>query len=273
MVINRFLALLLWIKSLEIDMPSKAILWSLAAYCNNKYEAFPSLTALAKDASIGKSTITRKLKKLEELNILTRKHRKYEKGGLMSTLYKLNIEIFIRELEDETNETKKKLIVEKIVPHRAQGMPGASIGVCPERATNISTMNTSIEYIQDQHYNTSSIEDEKASSSPDPSKKVGPIPYDEILAAFKEVLPLSPKPKGFTEGRKRIFRARVKGNEKRLTLEWWKNLFIYISQSPFLTGQVAKRDGTTSFMINFDWMLNATNFQKIIEGNYHQGAE
>ena len=40
-----------------------------------------------------------------------------------------------------------------------------------------------------------------------------------------------------------------------------------IDNSPFLLGEISGREGK-SFFVNFDWVVNATNYQKIIEGNY-----
>jgi hypothetical protein len=51
-------------------------------------------------------------------------------------------------------------------------------------------------------------------------------------------------------------------------VEWWEQLFTYIAKSPFLTGAVQSHD-RTPFQIDLEWIVNPSNFVKIIEGKYH----
>jgi len=50
----------------------------------------------------------------------------------------------------------------------------------------------------------------------------------------------------------------------------WKEYLEHITTSDFLMGKVAPGNGREEpFRLSFDWAINPTNFQKIIEGRYH----
>jgi hypothetical protein len=50
------------------------------------------------------------------------------------------------------------------------------------------------------------------------------------------------------------------------------SLLEIIGRSPFLLGQTDPRPGSARFFATFDWIINKTNYQKIIEGNYLERA-
>jgi uncharacterized protein YdaU (DUF1376 family) len=87
-------------------------------------------------------------------------------------------------------------------------------------------------------------------------------PHEEIIKLYHTHLPIMPEVKVWTEKRKALLKARWIEEEKRQSLEFWEKFFKYVSASDFLCG----RSGT--WQASLEWMLNATNFVKIIEGNY-----
>ena len=46
------------------------------------------------------------------------------------------------------------------------------------------------------------------------------------------------------------------------------SLLEIIGRSPFLLGQTEPKSGGVRFFATFDWIINKTNYQKVIEGNY-----
>lgn len=53
-------------------------------------------------------------------------------------------------------------------------------------------------------------------------------------------------------------------------LAYWARFFSYVSTSKFLTGRAPGRDGKPPFIAKLAWLVNAENFAKVIEGDYHR---
>lgn len=74
-----------------MDLPSRAVI----VYCylcdraNKNGECFPSVSTIAADLHISKSTVFRAISDLEKSGLLIRKHRHRMSGGLSSNLYKI----------------------------------------------------------------------------------------------------------------------------------------------------------------------------------------
>ena len=91
------------------------------------------------------------------------------------------------------------------------------------------------------------------------------VPYQAIVDSFNQILPELPTVQMVTDKRKKCLRARWFTSDNTASLDWWNDFFNLIRGSPFLMGQ--KTDG---FRASFDWIINKSNFVKIIEGNYHK---
>lgn len=103
-----------------------------------------------------------------------------------------------------------------------------------------------------------------------PAKPDDPIDPNEIANLYNEILgDLLPSCKAMSKTRKANLRARVKEDAKRRDIAWWRRYFEYIADSPFLTGQIAGKDGK-SFRADMGWILLPENLLKIIEGKYNQ---
>lgn len=87
-------------------------------------------------------------------------------------------------------------------------------------------------------------------------------PHKEIIALYHEHLPELSAVKVWTEKRKAHLSARWREDEKRQSLDYWKRFFVYVSQSDFLMGR------KTEWRANLEWLVNGSNFVKVIERNY-----
>jgi len=90
------------------------------------------------------------------------------------------------------------------------------------------------------------------------------VPYQAIVDLFNKILPELPSVKVVTDKRKKHLKARWNFSNKTPSLEWWREFFVYIRESDFLMGR------NTDFRAFFDWIINSSNFVKIIEGNFHK---
>lgn len=99
-----------------------------------------------------------------------------------------------------------------------------------------------------------------------PSKAVDACPHEKIIELYHSTLPTMPSVKIWTPKRSKLLQARWREDTKRQDVNYWERFFGYVSQSDFLCGRTEK-----PFNCDLEWMLNASNFVKIIEGKYHAG--
>ena len=91
------------------------------------------------------------------------------------------------------------------------------------------------------------------------------IPYEDIVGLWNTymgkhcpVVKYDPKDLHLV-----LIRTTWMSYKERQSLEWWKELFQYMSTSRFLTGQVKE------FMARLRWTLIPDNLAKIMSGQYH----
>jgi hypothetical protein len=95
-------------------------------------------------------------------------------------------------------------------------------------------------------------------------------PYGDIFDLFREYLPELTKPTKMTATRQKHLKARWHGGYKASSglksdsADFWKGFFQHIQKSDFLMGRNSEWQAT------FDWIINESNFVKILEGNYHK---
>lgn len=89
------------------------------------------------------------------------------------------------------------------------------------------------------------------------------ILYNNIIKSWNKHIPTA-HIKVFNEQRKRLFKLRFKSffNE---SYEEWEKFLLRISKIPFLWG-----NNDRGWKADFNWVLNETNYAKIIEGNYEK---
>lgn len=105
--------------------------------------------------------------------------------------------------------------------------------------------------------------DQKTSSSS--STSADQCPHQEILDAYHKILPSLTRMRTWNGERPKNLRARWREDTERQSIQWWEELFKYISKSDFLMGRTEK-----PFTNTLDWIIKPTNFNKIIEGRYHK---
>jgi Helix-turn-helix domain len=74
------------------DHAEKLLLICLANYANAENECFPSWKALMRDAVMSRPTLARKLQGLRDGGVIRVVERFNEKGGRMTSLYRLRME-------------------------------------------------------------------------------------------------------------------------------------------------------------------------------------
>lgn len=91
------------------------------------------------------------------------------------------------------------------------------------------------------------------------------IPVNEIVDLFNRSFPELPQVQKVTPARSKAVKARWTEHKTMQGMERWEAFFGYIRQSDFLMGRTENPwPGVT-----FDWIMKASTFLKIIEGNYH----
>lgn len=86
------------------------------------------------------------------------------------------------------------------------------------------------------------------------------VDYESIVDKFNEILsPPLPKVVAISEARKKAMKARVAEHG----IETLFKVFNIVKESKFLRGE-----SDNGWKCCFDWVLNSTNFIKILEGNY-----
>ena len=116
---------------------------------------------------------------------------------------------------------------------------------------------------------------------PPPAKEKRPpdCPHLAVLALWAEVLPQLPQHEPDQWRGQRADHLRARWRECSATYRWpeqsdglgyFRKLFRFVGQSPFLTGQVNPRDASRRvFHATLEWLVKPANWAKTIEGNYH----
>lgn len=99
-----------------------------------------------------------------------------------------------------------------------------------------------------------------------------PVPYQQILDAYHELLPMLPRVAALTDKRKSAIRARWKSGELP-DIETWRTYFSDVRESDFLCGRVQPSQGRKTFFADIDFLTNQTNFVKFQEGKYDNAKE
>jgi hypothetical protein len=97
----------------------------------------------------------------------------------------------------------------------------------------------------------------------EPKPKAPAIPYDDILAAYHDALPMLPAVRLLTDARRKKIKSRWHELTDRQSLDYWQRFFAYVATSDFLTGRSGKWSSCS-----FDWLFEPGNHIKVVEGNY-----
>jgi hypothetical protein len=102
-----------------------------------------------------------------------------------------------------------------------------------------------------------------------PQKRTTDIPqfHQEVIKAYEEILPNSPRVKIWTSKRRRNLDARIRERHAAGlpadSVDYWQKFFQKVAASDFLTGRTGTWRGA-----DLEWLTSEANFLKVIEGNY-----
>jgi len=114
-----------------------------------------------------------------------------------------------------------------------------------------------------------SVSDAAASSSPLAKPPAADrVPYNKIVDLYHQLLPMCPRVGALTTTRKSYIAARWKSGAIP-DLDTWRDFFVFISKSKFLTGACDPPEGKKRFVADLEWMTRESNFVKIYEKKYH----
>jgi len=144
-------------------------------------------------------------------------------------------------------------------------LTSTSVAVVPDEQDSSNTQPRPGHFGKDQNMvNQDTVNSESVSAD-----KIRPInnkiencPHQDIVNLYHEILPELPRVRDLTPKRKQNLRARWTQHARFQNLEWWRKYFTVVSENDFLMGR------RKSWQANFDFLITASKFQKIIEGHY-----
>lgn len=108
------------------------------------------------------------------------------------------------------------------------------------------------------------VEVEKKTTS---TPSVPNCPYEKIVDAYHKNCTTLNTVRILSDKRKKNLQARWRESPKHQSIDFWEKFFDYVNQSDFLTGRNNNSDRL--FKADFEWLINSSNFIKVIEGKYH----
>lgn len=113
-----------------------------------------------------------------------------------------------------------------------------------------------------QKTETKNSEAQKTECNPAPSAPAIVVPVSHIVAEYHDTCKSLPRVTVITDQRTKAIKARWRDAGEK-PMEWFRVLFGKAEASDFLSGRNGKWTNA-----NFDWLMNASNSLKVIEGNY-----
>lgn len=100
------------------------------------------------------------------------------------------------------------------------------------------------------------------------AKPVDNCPTKQIIALYHEILPELPQVREWAETSRRMLVLRWREKKERQNLDWWREYFLKVKASDFLTGKTEGRNGGSPFLASLEWLVRPTNLAKVLNGNY-----
>lgn len=110
---------------------------------------------------------------------------------------------------------------------------------------------------------------EGADPPAEPDGRPPSCPTKQIIELYNSICTHLPVARRVTDATKAVIGARWREDEKHQSLEFWKFFFKYVNDNPFLSGRKEGR----SFRASLEWVVKASNFAKIVNGNYDDSAQ
>ena len=140
--------------------------------------------------------------------------------------------------------------------------------LCFDRGDNLSPVTES-HHTSDTHVTTpvtpmspEPVSNLEETSNTSLAASTANCPHEKIIDLYHTNCPTLSRVKMWTDKRKKHLQARWRESEKHQTLDFWDRYFKHVSRSDFLSGR------TTDWKCNLEWLVNSTNFVKVIENNY-----
>ncbi len=89
------------------------------------------------------------------------------------------------------------------------------------------------------------------------------IPYQEIVDAYHEALPMLPRIREMTDQRRKAIASRWGSSPERQSLFWWRSYFGTVANTPFLLGKNER-----NWAANFDFLMREQKMVMVLEGRY-----
>ena len=250
------------------------VLIALYMHSNKKREAvWPKRKTLARLTGIHEATISRLTTELEQMGWVTKKDNT---GGCnRPATYHVHVPDHITSNLDVTVDENGDIQYPKTVAESATVAESTTVAkstratvaksATPTVAKSARRKEQPIE--QPIEHRTSSDDDVAEQPVQPTARHADTCPHQAIIDLYHEKLPMGTHVRQWTPARQQALRARWREDKARQSLQWWGRFFDYVAASDFLTGKVAS-PGRVPFMVSLDWLCNAKNFVKVIEGNF-----
>jgi uncharacterized protein YdaU (DUF1376 family) len=93
-------------------------------------------------------------------------------------------------------------------------------------------------------------------------------PVEQIIQLYKDTASRLPSVRLVPDSTKAHIRARWLQDKRFQSLEFWRGFFEYCENNKFLSGQSETRGDRKPFRASLAWVVNASNFAKIINEDY-----
>ena len=291
-------------KVTESGLPTgqRFVLLILADACNDEGTCYPSQATIVRKTGMGKTTVGNHLAWLEMHGLISR-YRRQNSNKRNSDLYQIYVELLIRLVSGEKLATatsehsnfehsnseppnvqnlnlpykKNRHIEPSDIPHYPQNSDCANALVAAN-ATTEGGDSESLADIADQPSNSASLAEsanDAAAHSGSPKRKaIAPVPAQQILQTYNEVLgDKLPKAQLLNDKRRRVIAGRWKemlnsqdpSGKVRFTdtasgLAWFAKFFAKVALNPHWLGE-----NDRGWRADLDWILKPDNFLRILE--------
>lgn len=176
---------------------------------------------------------------------------KYIKNEKIGDVTFCNPNVTVRCRRMWRDEKRRQANRDKVAKHRKKQKPESN-SECNQDVTPLSSSSSST--------SPSLLNDTIVSSS----QKTVTCPQKNIIELYHKILPELSHINSWPDHLQKILRTRWREDKDRQNIEWWKNYFKFIKESPFLMGK------KTDFQVDLEWVIGPKNMTKILNGRYHK---
>lgn len=278
-------------KATNLTAQERALMLIFCDYADNNGLCFPSYETLAQRINLQRRHVMRIVNSLLAKGVLAKVNLEPKPKVSRSNVYKIipemlpsfckenkQIEQKINKNDSDTEDTYSQVIVTSSSPIlNSTVTPETPTMVTPETPTMVTCRTPEVYTVEVDTVEVNNLALAKANaceisisqaagSQKIIEKKITNCPYEKIIEVYHRVLPTAPRIIFLSASRKRHIQARWKDQP---SMEVFETLFTYISESDFLLGRKSS-PGRRPFKISIDWIMNAQNFIKILEGKYFE---